>query len=240
MIITSSSNDKIKYIKKLKQSKYIKEEKKFIVEGEHLVLEAKKNGVLLETYSLIDGDYGVKHTMVTKNVLDSITNLKNFNDVIGVCKIKNEDIKIGGRIIILDGIQDPGNLGTIIRSANAFNFDTIVLSKTCVSIYNEKVIRATQGMIFNSNIIICDLIDFINKIKNEYDIYSTNVNNGIDIKNIEKSEKMAFVIGNEGNGVSNDVNELIGKSIYIRMNDTCESLNAAVASSIIMYEVNRS
>ena len=237
-MITSSSNEKIKYLKKLKQIKYIKEEKKFIVEGKHLVLEAKKNGVLLETYSLNEENFDVPNTVITKNVLDSITNLKNFHDVIGVCKIDDSKNNIGNKIIILDGIQDPGNLGTIIRSAKAFNFNTIVLSNECVSLYNEKVIRATQGMIFNSNIIISDIVSFIKKIENNYDIYTTNVNNGIDVKKINRNNNIAVIIGNEGNGVSKKVNDLINKSIYIKMNDTCESLNAAVAASIIMYEIN--
>ena len=147
---------------------------------------------------------------------------------------------VGNRVLILDDIQDPGNLGTIVRSAVAFNIDTIVLSKNTVDLYNPKVIRATQGMIFHINIIEKNLTEFISNLKkNQYKIFSTNVVNGKSIKNVEKGEKFAIIVGNEGKGVSNEVNSLCDEFIYIEMNNKCESLNVAVATSIILYELSR-
>ena len=145
---------------------------------------------------------------------------------------------MGSRILILDNIQDPGNLGTIVRSGVAFNFDTIVLSKDTVDLYNPKVVRATEGMIYKINIIVRDLKEFINSIKDKYIIYGTDVNNGISISDID-SNNIVIIIGNEGNGISKDIKSLCDKNIYIDISSRCESLNAGVASSIIMYEINK-
>ena len=153
-----------------------------------------------------------------------------------VCN-KPESKDIGNKIIVLDNIQDPGNLGTIIRSSVAFNFDTIVLSKDTVDVYNSKVIRATQGMLFKVNIIIADLEEFINNINSEYKIIGTNVVNGKKIKDFKNVEKFAIIMGNEGQGVSSKVAQLCHENIYIPMNKNCESLNVGVAASIIMYEL---
>ena len=240
MIIESKENKKIKYLNKLRNTKFMNEEKKFIVEGNHLVNEAKLSNLLLETYSTNDIDYGVLNNVVTKNIMNYISSLPSSSDVIGICKFKEENNNIGNKIIILDNVQDPGNLGTIIRSANAFNVDSVILSKNSVSKYNEKVIRATQGMIFKTNVLVRDLNTFIPYLKeNGYDVYGSDVNNGIDIKDALLNKKVAIVMGNEGKGISNDIRNLLDKNIYIKINDSCESLNVSVAASIIMYELNR-
>ena len=143
--------------------------------------------------------------------------------------------------MILEDIQDPGNLGTIIRSSVAFNVDTLVLSSNTVDLYNPKVIRATQGMIFKLNIIIeNNLEELIKNLKqNNYTIYTTNVKNGNSLKTIEKKDKLAIIMGNEGNGVSDKLNLLADEYLYIDMNKNCESLNVAVATSIILYELDK-
>ena len=159
--------------------------------------------------------------------------------MIGICK-KIESNDIGNKVLILDQIQDPGNLGTIIRSAVAFSFDTIILSNDSVDLYNSKVIRASQGMIFNLNIKRCNLTDIIPKLKKEnYKIFGTRVTGGNDIKSIEKNNKFAIIMGNEGNGLSLDIQKLCDEFIYIKMNEKCESLNVGVATSIILYELSK-
>ena len=238
-MITSISNEKIKEIKLLKNNKNILKEKKFIVEGEHLIIEAFKAGLLLETISLEEKDYGVKNTVVSSNVMESISFLNTASSVIGICKLEDNETELKDKIIILDGIQDPGNLGTIIRSANAFGFNDIVLSNNSVKKYNDKVLRATQGMIFNMNVITKDLASFIPYLKdNGYKVYGTDVVNGVNIKSITNCEKIAVVLGSEGTGISESVKSLLDSNIYISMNDSCESLNVGVAASIIMYEIN--
>lgn len=237
-MIESKENKKIKYIRHLRENKFMKEEKKFVVEGDHLVKEAKLSGVLLETYSTYERDYGVLNNVVSKNVMDYISTLPSSTDVIGVCKFIDNKEELGKRIIILDNVQDPGNIGTIIRSAKAFNVDTVVLGKGTVKKYNEKVIRSSQGMLFKVNIIEEDLKTFIPRLKDDgYLVYGTDVVAGKDVKNVNLEGKVALVLGNEGNGVSQDLKELVNDNLYIKINDDCESLNVAVAASILMYEM---
>ena len=241
MVIESVNNERIKEIRKLKEKKHRDKEKKFLVEGEHLALEAYKSGNL-EILIICDGydyDMDVNKIFVTKDVIKSISELETPYNVIGICNIKEND-EIGNKVLLLDNIQDPGNLGTIIRSAVAFNVDTIVLNNKSVDLYNSKVLRAAQGNNFYINIIRKDLIEFVSLLKKDgYKIYSTNVNNGNDVKNVKTNEKYAIIMGNEGNGVSADLQDLSDFNIYITMNDKCESLNVAVATSIILYELNK-
>lgn len=238
MVITSVNNSKIKEIKKLKNSKYSKEQKLFLIEGEHLVKEAFKLNLLKLTISLDDVSYNVPNLIVNKSVLESLSSINSTPNIIGVCKYIDENKPLGGRILILDNIQDPGNLGTIIRSSVAFNFTSVVLSLDTVSKYNNKVIRSTQGMLFNTNVISCDIKSLIKKLKDEnYVIYATDVVGGVNVKDIKKTSKFAIVMGNEGSGVSSDIKDLADCNLYIKMNKDCESLNVAVASSILMYEM---
>ena len=240
MLITSLDNKKIKEINKLKNKKYRDIENKFIIETKNLIEEAYKNNLLLELYTLEDNklDIDVVTYEVTQEVMNKIKQIET-SKFLGVCKknIPSEDL--GEKILLLDGIQDPGNLGTIIRSAKAFNIDTIILSNTCCDLYNEKVIRATEGAIFKINIIRDDLVKRIEEIKKKnINVYGTNVINGIDVRNVNE-EKYAIIIGSEGNGISTEVEKHIDKNIYISINNEIESLNAGVATSIILYELNK-
>ena len=237
-MITSVENKKIKEIAKLNNRKYRKEMGLFIVEGEHLVEEAYKHNLLESVYSLDETDYP-NSEVVTENVMRKISNLDTIPNIIGVCKFKEEKA-LGNKLLVLDDVQDPGNLGTIIRSAVAFDIDTIVLSKETVDLYNPKVLRATQGMIFNMNIITRDLVPFISDLKEyNYKIYSTNVVNGKEVKTLEKVSKYAIIMGSEGRGVKKEIEDMSDENIYIKMNPLCESLNVGVATSIILYELNK-
>lgn len=240
-MIESLDNKKIKELRKLKDKKYRDKEKRYLVEGIHLVLEAYKKGDLLEIIlgENEDVDILVPKVYVSNQILKSLSSLETPYKVIGVCKYPNEDLELGDKLLILDGVQDPGNLGTIIRSSVAFNISTVVLGNNCVDLYNSKVIRACQGMNFHINIIRRDLKDFITNIKKEdYYILGTNVNDGSDLKSISNLSKYAIIMGNEGNGVSKEIQDMCDRNIYIKMNDKCESLNVAVATSIILYELD--
>lgn len=241
MIYTSTDNKKIKELKKLNIKKYRDQSNSFLVEGEHLVLEAYKKGLLeelfLEENTKLDLD--VKTSYLSRNVIKFISELDNPSNIIGLCK-KVEEKEIGNKVLVLDDIQDPGNFGTIIRSAVAFNINTIVVSNNTVDLYNSKVIRASQGMLFNINIIRRDLNVFVPELKKEgYQIYATKVNGGKSLKTIEKMEKFAIIMGNEGAGVSDNLMSLANEYLYIDMNSNCESLNVAVATSIILYELDK-
>ena len=238
MIYTSTSNEKIKNIKKLQNKKYRDQENLFIVEGEHLVKEAFSLSrlELLIVEENYDIDIDIPKMIVSSRVMKYLSELETPTHYLGVVK-KNNNNFIGKRIIALDGVQDAGILGFIIRSSVAFNFDTILLSKDCVDTYNSKVLRATQGMILKVNIIRCDLCEVLSKLDN-YKIYGTSVVNGKNIKDVKEKNNIVVVMGNEGTGVTNEVQELCNDFIYIPMNKNCESLNVAVASSIIMHELN--
>lgn len=240
-IITSLDNKKVKYTNKLKDKKFRDEEKRFIVETEHLIKEAYHCNVL-EYVFILEGndiDIDIEKYYVSKNVMKRLSNLESGFKYIGVVK-KFIPKTYGNRLLLLDGIQDPGNLGTMIRSAVAFNIDTIVLSNTCVDLYNDKVIRASEGMLFKINVIRCNLVNFINELKeNNYVIYGTDVVNGKIVSDCSFKTKSAIVIGNEGNGLTNNVKELVNENIYIPMSNNIESLNASIAASIIMYEMSK-
>ena len=239
MIYSSAENKKVKEYKKLKQKKYRDKTKMFLVEGQHLVEEAYKNGQLQELLLEEETNYNldIKTIYLTKPIMKSISSLTTPPKIMGLCKKKCSE-NLGEKIILLDDIQDPGNLGTIIRSAVAFDFNTIIISKNTVDPYNEKVIRATQGMIFKVNILITNIDEIIPKLKNqEYKILGTKVTFGKNIKSLEKNKKVAIIMGNEGSGVKPNLLKKCDEHIYIPMNKNCESLNVGVATSIIMYEL---
>ena len=241
MIIESVDNKKIKEYRKLKEKKYRDSEKLFLVEGEHLVLEAYKADCLKEIILCErEIDLELEKVYVTEKVMNTISELPSKVDIIGVCEIKSNSLDLDKDVMILDGIQDPGNLGAIIRSAVAFNIKNIVLSKNTVDLYNTKALRSAQGMNFHLNIVREDIPRVIEELKdNNFTIYGTDVVNGIDIKDVQKTEKYAIIMGNEGNGISEEVKKLVDKNIYIKMNENCESLNVSVSASIIMYELNK-
>lgn len=240
-LITSLDNKKIKHLNKLKDKKYRDEEGLFLIETKNLIDEAYQSNLLEELYLLEDSNisYDVKTYYVTKEVMQKISNLKSPSEAVGIVK-KLVPRDYQNRLLILDNIQDPGNLGTIIRSAVAFNIDTIVLGKTCVDLYNDKTIRASEGMLFKINILRKDLSTFLEELKkNNYTLYGTEVTGGKVLNTVTFSSKCAIVIGSEGKGISPEIKKLINKNIYIPMSYQTESLNASVAASIIMYEMSK-
>ena len=244
MVITSLDNEKVKKYKKLKKRKYRDEYNEFIVEGMHAVIEAFKCGMIIEL--ILEENEALPldcpYVYVTKEIIDKISTMDTPSTVMALCKKFDEKEVIGNKILILDELQDPGNLGTIVRSAKAFNIDTIILSENTVDIYNPKVIRATQGMMFHINIIRRDIDTVIKVLKNmNIPVYGTDVNYGVDVRDLKKKdkEKFALIVGNEGNGVRRSVLEECDKNLYIEMNSKVESLNVGVAASILLYELGK-
>ena len=230
-MITSLDNPKIKLLMKLKMPKYRKKMGMFLVFGNHLVIEAKNKNLLIEAYSIYEKE---GYIQISESIMKKIIDNDTLISEIALCKLEEKN-ELTNKILILDGIQDPGNLGTLLRTAHAFNFNTIVLGEGTVDLYNDKVIRASQGAIFKLNFKRENLINFIPSLNN-YHIYGTDVLNGISLDDIKKDDNIAIVLGNEGNGISPDVKKLINKNIYIEMEDT-ESLNVAIAGALIMYKL---
>ena len=241
MVYTSIDNPRIKDCKKLQSKKYRDEKNLFFVEGEHLVLEAYKAGCL-ETLILKEGlsyPLNVECIYVTDNILKYLSEMDTYPQVMGVCR-KVSERGIAGNVIVLDEVQDPGNLGTIIRSSVAFNIDSIIVSAHTVDVYNPKVVRASQGLIFYTNILVRDLTEEINKLKQDnYYIIGTKVTGGKKVETIEKKYKFAIIVGNEGSGMSKYLDDLCDTFAYIDMNEKCESLNVGVAASILLYELDK-
>ena len=239
MLITSKDNNRIKEIRKLLTKKYSLEKGLFVIEGENLIEEALKNHMLKELY-VLDGttcNYDFNYDYVTEDVMKSISDLKSTPRLLGVSKIHNTG-EIGNKIVILDNIQDPGNAGTIIRSSVAFDADTVIFSKDSVSPYNEKVLRSTGGMIYNTNIIIGNLEELIDKIKEKnIKVVGTSLKKSKSLEELEKMKEFAIIFGNEGNGVRENILSKCDEIIRIDMNQSCESLNVGVSASIVLYHL---
>ena len=237
MIIASLNNSKVKAWNKLKEKKFRDEENSFLIEGDHLVECALNYGVVKEIITT-DENYKIPHIpvyYVTSSIMKKLSNQVTGTNIIAVCQ-KIPERQIQGNVCLLDNIQDPGNLGTIIRSAKAFGIDTLVLSLDTVDLYNDKVIRASEGLLFGLNIIKSDLKTIIKKLKeNNYKIYGTNCKEGLELKKVNFASLSAIIIGNEGRGMKPDLTSLCDEMIHIKIDG--ESLNAAVAASIIFYEV---
>ena len=196
------------------------------------------NELILEQDEVLPLD--VKCVYTTKEIISKISSLTTPTNIMALVRKKPVTKTFKDKILLLDNIQDPGNLGTIIRSAKAFNIDTIILSNDTVDLYNPKVLRATQGISFYMNIYQDDLSSSLEKIKEDnIVIYGTKVECGIDVKTLTTKDKSRFalVMGNEGNGLKDNITKLCDKNLYLKMNDDVESLNVAIACSILLYEL---
>ena len=211
--------------------------KEFIAEGYHVVTEAYKSGNLIEVITTENKEFhDIPTYYVREDVMKRLSSLATPTKIIGICK-QAELKTFEGNVLLLDQIHHPGNLGTIIRSAVAFNFGTIILNES-VDVYNQKVIQAAQGMIFHLNIIKAPLKSSILALRNDgYQIIGTDVREGVDLDEFIAEGKRAILIGNEGNGLGDDLLSLCDVKVNIKMNPLCESLNVGVATGIILYRL---
>ena len=238
--ITSVNNPLIKELIKLKQKKYRDKEKKFIVEGYNIIEEAKDYITLIITSSKEDENIlpNVEHILVPKEIIGKLSGTVTPQGIIGICNYVTSRENFEGNVLVLDGLQDPGNIGTLIRTAICFDFNTIYITDNSCDIYNEKVLRATQGGIFKVNIIRKNINDIIDDLKKKgYYIVGTSLKNGIPLNDINFKNLNAIILGNEGNGVSKETIERSNINAYIPINTSMESLNVAIAGGIIMNKV---
>ena len=256
MLITSKDNENIKHIRKLKDKKYRDEFNEYIIEGIKLIKEAIQEKCKIKTIVICDNCskseeisqellYDIaKYNLiyVDEKVFQSITDVQKPQGILAVIEKKNkQDIDFTEDIIVaLDDVQDPGNIGTILRSVDSSGLKQIILSKRSADVYNPKVVRSTMGAIFRLNVIETDnLIATLKSIKkHKFQIVSSALNTDKLIYNIEYKKKV-IVIGNEANGISKEVFSLSDEKVKIPMIGKTESLNAAVATSIILYEYVR-
>lgn len=254
--ISSLKNPLIKEFKSLLRKKSRWEKGLFIIEGIKLIEEAMANKVqiknILYTEKLLCNRDGLclfervkglgKTIKVSETLFDEISNMENSQGIIASVYFNTGTLDVtkdkNRFFLFLDGVQDPGNMGTIIRSADAFSIDGIIIGEGCVDTYNPKVVRSTMGSIFRVPLFFIkdnmETLDFLQD--NGFKIYATSLEGSIANYDIDYKEDFVIVIGSESQGVKDKILQLSDKRIKIPMPGNAESLNAGVAASIIMYE----
>ena len=235
MIIKSVSNKNYKLINKLKNKKYREKENLFIIESRKLVDEAISSSANIDFIFLrsdVSHETKFESLVFDKALFNKLTTLKS-SDGIGAVVRKPVPKKISSKkVLLLDSINDPGNIGTMIRSAEAFGFNDIILSPDCVDIYNEKALRASMGSVFRLNIVKLTY-DEIASFKTGYKFLAADMA-GLDIREYKSDSNIILAIGNEANGLGDEIRSLTDTFVKIPMEGAIESLNAAIAASIIM------
>lgn len=247
---TSVNNPQIKAIGKLQQKKYREESGYYLIEGFHLVEEALKASVkyreILATEAALSrlAQLGLaydesKLIKISQSVASHLSSTKNSQDIFMTVKINQSEhfFFSYGKWVLLDDLADPGNVGTIIRTADAAGFDGVILSNKTVDLYNPKVQRSMQGSQFHLNLIKADLPDAIASLKAaDIPVYASLLDLAAkQLGDFAPVAQVALIIGNEAHGVSPEIAALADEKLYIPIKGRAESLNAAVAAGIMIY-----
>ncbi len=249
--VSSSGNPLIKHITSLKQKKYRYEFNQYIIEGAKSIREATKYGVKLDYILIAREQLELMHefkeypgdvVLVENNIFKKLSEEKNPQGIMAVARFYShslDDIAENGKaFLVLDRIQDPGNMGTLIRSADAFGVDGILLSSGCCDVYSPKVVRATMGSIFHIPFVYEDMDSIMNAMsKNDVFVIGTSPHAAEVIKDADIRLPAAVVLGNESVGMDDNILLKCDGKVKIDMKGRAESLNVAVAGSIIMYEI---
>ena len=249
--ISSTKNEKIKELVKLQTAKGRKKAGMYLLEGEHLVEEAIKERAQiklivvtsnrLEDYQNLLAQTDVQLLVVSQDVFYKLSMTETTQGILAVVEIvKQEILPHKGRFIVLDAVQDPGNLGTIVRTADAAGFDAVVLGTGTVDLYNDKVLRSMQGSHFHIPVFQANLQEYLPILKEKgVQVAVTALHrDSKDYSVLQGATDVAIVVGNEGQGVSSDVIELADVLVAIPMFGKAESLNVAIASALLMYKTN--
>ncbi|MBQ6575901.1 MAG: RNA methyltransferase [Lachnospiraceae bacterium] len=256
-MITSTSNERIKYVTSVvKNTKARRKEGVFVVEGEKMVQEIP-SGILLECFVSEDftpsagfdpaGSLGQEPVVVSAGVFKKMSDTTTPQGILCLCRqdrltlsdLLSQRDKGGLKLLILEGIQDPGNLGTMIRTAEGAGFDAVIADENTVDVYNPKTIRSTMGSLFRVPVItVPDLYGAVSDLKrSSVTVYAAALDAMADFREEEYGMRLAFLIGNEGNGLSAGMIDAADRTVKIPMKGKLESLNAAVAAAILMYSV---
>lgn len=233
------SKNKIKLIRSLRQKKHRDQEGLFLVEGRKSVLEAcSEYPELIEFICTSDENHSADYPtyLADHTLLESISGLKTATGFLGVFKKPSFNDNLQGPVLALDGVQDPGNLGTIVRTADWFGIKKIICSKDTVDVYNEKTVQATMGSIFRTNVEYVDLVDYLNST--DKPVYGALME-GSNLFETKLYQHGVYVLGNEGNGIRPETIACITDPIHIPGNGGAESLNVGIAAGIIMAELFR-
>ena len=236
--IESSANGRIKEWAKLLQKKERDRTGKFLAEGDHLIQEALEAGLV----EVLISDHAQDYTFEPKILVPTHVAAKLSSSVSGahsvaVCRQAQLAPAKTDRILMLDGVQDPGNLGTLIRTAVSFGYDLIICSEQTVDLYNDKVIRSTQGSLFHIPVVRTDLPSCVRELQKQgITVIATTLEKAVPLRQMERPERFAVILGNEGSGVTRQLQDMADIRVRIEM-DGFESLNVAVAGGIMMYEL---
>ena len=246
MYIESSENKKIKLWSALLTKKGRQKEKKFLLESIRGIEEGLKGGVKPEYLLLKEGmklpaaldSLEVFLVILKEEVFEKLSQTQNSQGVIGVYSFLSYKFKdmLKGQLLFLDGIQDPGNLGTIIRTGAALSLDGLILGPGCVELYNDKVLRSSLGGIFSLPIINADYEDLKLYKKRGFQIIGMDLK-GESLKDFTFGKKVIAVIGNENQGISKEIGEILDHRVSIPISERMESLNAGVAAAILMFKL---
>lgn len=255
--VASKENELVKHIKKLKDKKYRDMNNEYVIEGIKLVAEAIEEKVSIKQIILCDDCernavipkdlmYEIAKyecIYVTEKIFKYLSEVQTPQGILAIIEKNNKDREIDYTqeiIVALDDIQDPGNLGTILRTVDSIGLTQILVSNGTADVYNSKVVRSTMGAIFRVKIIECaDLKQTLKEIKkHKYKITVSSLQTENTIYDISYNKKV-IIIGNEANGVEKEIQELADEKIKIPMIGKTESLNASVATGIILYEYIR-
>ena len=246
------TQNQIQYSRSLHLKKFRDKYDEFIVEGPKLVKELLNSDYRVkQVFTLQDhldelghiSLKGIKPEIVSQKELNRISTLKNPNGMLAIAQTQQlelSDFKMNNEfVLLLDGISDPGNLGTIIRTADWFGIHTLVCSHDTVDVYNPKVVQATMGSVFRSRIYYCDLVEFISGLPQEIPVYGTFLN-GDNLYRENFGQSGVVVIGSESHGIRPSTEQMIVRRLNIPSSGSCvDSLNASVASAIICSEISR-
>ena len=243
--IESLNNKLIKLVSSLKMKKARDKEELFFAEGERNVSDGIKKASA-EMIFISEGykgnkDFPCKTYEVSDGVFKKISDTETPQGILGVFKKKEGSLSdIKGNAVILNGVRDPGNMGTIIRCAKAAGFDTIICDKTCTDIYSPKTVRAAMSGIFGLNAVVSEnLFEDIRKLKDMgYEIIAADMDGESSFK-AKLKFPLALILGNEANGIDEEILKASDRIISIPMNGEIESLNVAVAGSVLMFEAAR-
>ena len=250
MIIESTSNPLVKSVKKLKDKKYRKETGKYIVEGVNLCLEFLEHtpeyaDMVIATSDkaeLVKDKFNV--TVVSERVFEAMCETKSPQGLMVVANIPEEAPGFSGMklVVYLDNVQDPGNVGTIIRSADAFGADAVLMAPECADLYNPKTVRSTMGSMFHLPVVYENkYLETVKKcISDGFTVVTGSLDGAVLPSEIDfTSGKYILCLGNEAHGVSDELVSLGGKKVKIPMPGKAESLNVAVAGAVLLYEAVR-
>ena len=235
-VITSRNNERVKFACSLKENSNRKKYGMFLAETFKSLEMAIKNDSVVEVFALqyLDIPESIHQNIVSEDVLKKISNNVNPEGVVFIAKMQEIKVNNPSKILYLDEINDPGNMGTLLRTALAFDYDLVITSENCVSIYNEKVVNASKGAIFQIPVIK----DKLKNYKGSHQILVTNLSkNAVPLDEVNVPEKFVLVLGNESHGVSKDIRSLADQEIIIPIKNI-DSLNVAVAGGILMNKIH--